>query len=472
MKLDTKAVMVALQSGRHVPVLCLLLILGAGATLTAQTTEFDAATADVAIWEPADMSMTSFIAEPDPEALLAVLEPVTLWGQLVRLPVPRLPAGPVVMRPARAFQVSFTVLPVAKINPSKLQVANTTPVAATPIVVTPLIAKPIIATPIARTTYQPVQSKIKAPVPIQRTSTPVTTIQEKNSQPSPSASPVAFLTPVSDAHSQSDYKLVQLPAATPLPTPVSSLPVLSQEITGTQGQTVSVRLSGRGWMFAGTGKTPAGVSFIEKTVQQDAEQFKFRLDEIGNLSLQFQRQDVASGLMERQLAALTVQARGTTAAKPTLTVNAAASSNQYQPEFPVFQERAISKAVPTVSRPVTVASANLPDQSVAFVASVAEEAVPTDAAGFLALAKRRDQAKQFAAALDIYEKILKDFPAFTATDEVLFRQAKNLESASDSRNLRRAYDLYVKLQGEFPYSAFVDQAKERARYINRTYFRQ
>ena len=55
---------------------------------------------------------------------------------------------------------------------------------------------------------------------------------------------------------------------------------------------------------------------------------------------------------------------------------------------------------------------------------------------------------------------------------MLFRQAKNLESASDSRNLRRAYDLYVKLQGEFPYSAFVDQAKERARYINRTYFRQ
>jgi hypothetical protein len=284
---------------------------------------------------------------------------------------------------------------------------------------------------------------------------------------------------VADPHKLAEYQQVQLPAPAALPAPVASLPVTNQEISGTQGQTITVRLAGRGWMFTGTGKTPAGVSFMEKLVQQDAEQFRFRLDVTGKLELQFQRQDVASGLMERQVANLTVLARGASAVQPTVNVAATVSAPaQYQPEYPVAQERTLVRTGTAAATSGTAAfnqSAAVIDLSAraaAEPAALVAEPVPNDAEGMLALAKRREQGKQTAGALELYERILKEFPAFAATDEVLFRLGKTLEGASDGRNLRKAYDSYVRLQNEYPYSGFIEQAKERARYINRTYFRQ
>jgi TolA-binding protein len=226
-------------------------------------------------------------------------------------------------------------------------------------------------------------------------------------------------------------------------------------------------------MFTGTGKTPAGVSFMEKTVQQDTEQFKFRLDETGKLVLQFQRQDVASGLMERQMAGLTVLARGAVTAAPTVTVSAATDPSQYQPEYPVYQERILAKSAGQQTRPTPAAPQAAAANAVPAASQVPQaESVPSDAAGLLSLAKRREQAGQVAGAIELYERFLKDWPAAAGSDDALFRLAKCLETVVDGRNIKRAYELYVKLQAEYPYSGFVDQAKERARYISRTFFRQ
>jgi hypothetical protein len=398
-------------------------------------------------------------ALPD-EAILAP-GPDTVQVAAGSLPVPRLPAGPVVLRPARALQVSFTAVAASKITVVTDPKAETK--ASTP--AKPAAAAKSAAVAVKPAAAKPVAAAVKAPVPIQRITAPVTLAAPS---PSPSPSPVASMAPVSDPAGLPEYKLVQLPAQSPPPAPVSSLPVGSQEITGTQGQTVSVKLNGRGWMFTGTGKTPAGVSFMEKTVQQDAEQFKFRLDETGKLTLHFQRQDVASGLMERQVAGLTVLARGAVSAAPTVTV-ASADPSQYQPEYPVYQERVLAKsaagsAKPAAAQPV----ATLPMASQAPLL----ETVPNDAAGLLSLAKRREQAGQPAGAIELYERLLKDWPGATGGDEAIFRLAKCLETVVDGRNVKRSYDLYVKLQAEYPFSAFADQAKERARYLSRTYFRQ
>jgi hypothetical protein len=419
----------------------------------------------------------------------AIQSPVSVPDlvEAVLLPLPRLPAGPVVLRPARALQVSFTAVAPAKSTigtenkPAAKPAAASTAAAAAPkpnATASPAPATfpapsptPKAAAPKPSAAAKPAAtSVVKAPVPIQRSTAPATAAAPS---PSPIPSPVASMAPVADPTGLPEYKLVQLPAQSPPPAPAASLPVGSQEISGTQGQTVSVKLNGRGWMFTGTGKTPAGVSFMEKTVQQDAEQFKFRLDDTGKLALQFQRQDVASGLMERQVAGLTVLARGAVSAAPTVTVAAAAEPSQYQPEYPVYQERVLAKASSVMAKqaspaPQAAAASVLPAASVAPLA----ETVPADAAGLLALAKRREQAGQSAGAIELYERFLKDWPAAAGSDEALFRLAKCLETVVDGRNIKRSYELYVKLQADYPYSGFADQAKERARYINRTYFRQ
>lgn len=367
--------------------------------------------------------------------------------------------------------------------------------------------------------------------------------------PRPSPTPVAVATPkpvpgvnrtVVDTTKQPEYSIVPAPVPSPVPGSASSLPTSSQQLVGVTGQNVDMVLNGRGWIYMGTGKTPSGVTLIEKSVMTDSEQFKFRLDTPGQLLLQFQRQDLRSGLVEKYQVNLSVASKsGNSAALASLNALTAVSglgadfqtegsdalinpglisalASSYVPQYSVPRDplkQATSNGVSIVASPRPsaapatqttnnaafqqngarsnsllaqpehaglqvnatrnpVAPSPAPVPATAQTAAYAEPAIlPTDAEGLYKLGIARENAKRDASAREAYENLVSVYPEYERADDAMFRLAKLLESSSDNRNLRRAFDLYVKLQSEYPYSKLYGDARERARYLSRMFLK-
>ena len=443
-----------------------------------------------------------------PEKKARVAMPTT-GGQLIRigadgLPLPRAHFDPAILSPARNVQVNAAV-PKSKLGnaPQVATGSSAKPAAAAPAAAT---SKPAsVAT--ARATPAPAikstaTAGVKAPVPLQRSTQPVMaaapTVSPRASSATATAKalaaavsphPIGGSAPVrlgriennalaldEDPHAMPEYNLVQLPPQSPPPMPTQSLPAKAQDLDGLQGQALSIKLGGRGWIYTGTGKTPAGVSYIEKSVQTDSEQFRFRLDETGRLVLQFQRQDVASGLLDREDVAVTVRPRTPVSNNNGMRIQASSSEmggiGSYQPEFPIPQDSSSRLRTGAVSKPTPDAAPAIAAAAQSPAGELNPATLPADAPGLYSVALQRDQLHQSANARLVYEKILKDHPSFDKTDEILFRLGRLLENDPTEKDLRRAYELYVRVQNEFPYSIWVEPARDRSRYLKRTFFQQ
>ena len=144
----------------------------------------------------------------------------------------------------------------------------------------------------------------------------------------------------------------------------------------------------------------------------------------------------------------------------------------YQPEYPVPQESANRPRSSSLPQATRAPAAAQPVSVQTKEADFNPAALPSDAPGLLASAVQREQLLQNSNARYCLEKLLKDYPGFEKGDEVIFRLARLLENASEGRDIRRAYDLYVRVQNDYPYSTWVEAAKDRSRFLKRSFFQQ
>lgn len=406
----------------------------------------------------------------------------------VGLPFPRTRLDPAVLSPARNVQVNAAAArskprsnnAVGSLGTKNVQVPK----------VTPAPREVDNASARANAVANVMAPSIKTPAPLHRSSQPahlvsptpapvVKPIAQATATPPPAVDSQTAAFAIDDPHALPEYSLVQLPGQSPVPMPAQSLTAKAQDLDGLQGQSLSIKLAGRGWIYTGTGKTPAGVSYIEKSVQSDAEQFRFRLDEIGRLVLQFQRQDVASGLLDRENVSVTVRSRMPVSNNNGMKVQASSTNltgvGSYQPEYPVPQESALriqntAQSSNKIAVPDQAATVPVNVQTNADELTVAQ--LPNEVNALYKLGLQREGLRQSTSARLCYEKILADFPSFGKTDDTLFRLAGVLENAREGRDIRRAYELYVRILDEYPYSARVEAARDRSRFLKRTFFQQ
>ncbi len=319
----------------------------------------------------------------------------------------------------------------------------------------------------------------------------------KDPVPSPAAIRAKALEAINYAQAQSST-LVDAPLVQQIQSPTTSLPSLSQTVFGQLGIPVEIGLKGRGWLYLGSVGQPNAVAFLEKTAGFDAEKFRFRNEKTGMVSLQFQRQDLQSGLTEKAVVVLTISPRSNSAVlpinssiqNPTTGMQqqqnspATSATGSFEPEYPLVsaaagnsQNRAGSNWNQTGPR--SELGANSPETSAAQANLSVESTsaldamkVTGDAESMFSMAASWEKGKNAVPARDLYKRILKEQTAYEKTDQVMFALAKLLENDAVVRDLQASRDLYVQLQNLYPYSSLVEPARERMRYLQRTFFRQ
>jgi len=219
------------------------------------------------------------------------------------------------------------------------------------------------------------------------------------------------------------------------------------------GQIVSIVFPGKGWLYLGTGTAGDGVVFMQNTQQPEGERFSFRPERSGTRLLQFQKQDLSHGTLERREVLLVISG------------NTVPATTGVQSKL-LSDEKKIDPA-PPVSGMVKSTEAN-PVQ-----ANFSEKttALPQGPEDLFALAIQKESQGFSSESIALYDKVLKEFPGFVSADQVLFRYARLLEKWQDNNRLKQAYDCYIRLQKEFPYSAHADEARQRVRWLDRNFFR-
>lgn len=387
------------------------------------------------------------------------------------LPFPRLPPGPALAKsPVQVLPVP--VLPAKPALAILTQVASAAKQAKNPVQQAPAVStvKPApvespAAKPSPATKPSPAASAAKPAASAKTTNTTKPSVASaekeapvasaKTGKGSPAAR-TAYVSPDSVSPGAGASGIVT-PAKVQSSSPVNSVEPTRQVLSASLGQQFSLVFPGSGWLYVGTGKTGDGVVFMQNVLQPDGTRFTFRLDQQGVKILQFQRQDTKQGFLERREVELTV-GTGVSAAKSLDSVQSTAKE----------QVKVPSQAIPAASDPsLTRAIGSNPE----ILSSISVTKLPEDLASLLTLARDRERQGVYSEALLIYEKVAVENPGISDYDKVLFNMAKLLEKSSDRSKLRKAYDAYVRIQKEFPYSSVLEDARQRARYLDRNYFR-
>jgi hypothetical protein len=314
--------------------------------------------------------------------------------------------------------------------------------------------------------------RLKAQAPRQMPITPSTATKPKPvaKQPAPKAKAVSASTPKTPSAPAMPSPASQTPA-TPSPvaaSPATNSPVKTNASQGSQstqllasaitdppstranltqpqpskvqanlGQNLHITLPGLGWLYLGTGSMNDGVVYQQSIVENNATRFVLRLDGSGPKNLKFQRQDGQRGTMEQRDLNLEIDP---TRAKGTVST--------------IIDNSPVPVAIPT-------------DPSLEVRYTVDE--VPGTPEAMLSLAQQKSSSGKSGEALALYNRIVELAPQFTAMDEVLFKKAQILETRSDKARIREAFELYVRIGVEYPYSSFADPSRQRARYLDRNF---
>jgi hypothetical protein len=245
---------------------------------------------------------------------------------------------------------------------------------------------------------------------------------------------------------------------------------MHSEQSASVGQTVAVTLPGKGWVYLGTGSVNDGLVYLNYNQDNGDERFSFRTDKVGNKVLQFEKQDLSHGSLERHEVLLKVDGSNRLNNQPVAdaraTLPAALETKVAVSTRPadVTKNGQVSVYDPTIA---VTNTAFQPDNPVPPITTE----LPTSAPELFKLAQDKEQAHLYPEAMAIYDKLTKEFSNFDNMDQVLFNYARLLENWQDNRRLKDAYDMYLKLQKDYPYSSLIDDARQRTRWLDRNFFR-
>jgi hypothetical protein len=202
------------------------------------------------------------------------------------------------------------------------------------------------------------------------------------------------------------------------------------------GNNASITLDGRGWVFLGSDME---MRFISKTREDEAETFSFYVPEPQDGTARFQRQNLVSGELEER---------------------------RYILEFALTDEAA--------DAPVTTDQTGTPSISTREIEGGADfPAVPVGASpGVLEeyAAAALDRGDRLVA-IEAFERLMEEYPAYRYLDRALFTLASILENPGDGQDVRRSLGLFRTIVDFHPFSAFEPRARERIRYIQSTFIR-
>jgi tetratricopeptide (TPR) repeat protein len=281
----------------------------------------------------------------------------------------------------------------------------------------------------------------------------------------------------------------------------------SRTIRGTTGQLLEVPFRGTGWVYLGETDARRGVSYVTRRTDPEGQTFVFRLDESGEYTLLFYKQDfIRDYILNDQVrvivedetekaspyagepARLIAEPRwpplespgGRTDLGVTPPEAAEAGQNGTSPETAVAAEQG------NVSAETAVAigqSATLPEAVVTDGqgGTSAETAAVAGQSGALAgatdeslLAALMDRAREaygaghFPEALAALDEMQSSFPL--GSDEAWWLYGQLLEASGPKRDIRGALEYYRRLIREYPQSPRCDDARKRIAYLERFYF--
>ena len=288
---------------------------------------------------------------------------------------------------------------------------------------------------------------------------------------------------------------------------IRELPVAAIRLSRV-GITIPVALDGFGWIYVPTdldAETGVGFAYAGRDLNDSGAVFNFRIDDPGNYTLRFQRQDNATGTFE----SATVELLGSDAVSGNIrgvdisegesvsaTIDSDSSFEQqiqeliddgsYDRVFSMSIERGnYSQAVQYYTdgissaasdREIYATNRNFIDASLA--AGTAEPLVKI--LPFLLdepLSLTREDLEEVASFFETsgetegtiatYGAILDHFAGSIRNDEVLILIARLYERESPFRNERLAYDHYRKLIDSFPLSRYYEEAERRMQHIER-----
>ncbi len=374
--------------------------------------------------------------------------------------------------------------------------------------------------------YQPPLLPLQSPVPPQAKSSPPTGSGE-GSLPAPSPAPSP-----SPAPDQKNATWVPAQPALPAPagpppeavpsllpsTPQATGDVKPQDITAHAGEDVFVQFAKTNWVYLDPSRQQKEVGFLESRREAKGTSFLFRPQKPGEWSLVFQRQDLATGMVESRLVKLHVLPR---ASRPSETL-AGASVQSAPSEKPTPEEKAtvealqgnVPPAVQTLLRDYSpentlanwkigslLAQNGQPEEALKYLRRNLAKESPQRSASLelatrLALADPKDdletllpywvkfhQIPQEQLYLDVLAALKKFkrpddglawaayyptwYPIPTARDRWLFLKASLLEQPGREQDLIKAWRLYRTLVSDYPLSSFWMKAGERSAALDR-----
>jgi len=342
------------------------------------------------------------------------------------------------------------------------------------------VKKPVTSAPVSKPAVKQTETvaTVKTTAVPVKTPAPVKQVAKETVKPAKTAKPVVSPRAYIENSAHKDDSVSLAVASKPSAAiPQPSRGTIRTELAASVGQVASVLFPGKGWLYLGTGNVNDGVVYMQNAEQPEGERFSFRMDKNGQKLLQFQKQDLQHGTLERREVLVTVD--GSNYGNNVADLNKASTPNVATSTS--YQTRKV-EAVPvkTQDLPVSYQNRSNADQAASTsgyawqpdsTPAVKIDKVPNTPEGMLLAAKQREDAGLSSEAMAIYERIMKDAPGFQAMDEVWFKYARLLETKQDNLKLRDAYDLYIKLQREYPYSSFAQDARARISYLDRNFFR-
>ena len=258
----------------------------------------------------------------------------------------------------------------------------------------------------------------------------------------------------------------------------------------------TITLEGQGWIFRSDRSSPGSWRFLERKLEGNATDFRFRFTETGSWNLVFEKQDLSSGGSESAVRHVVVSQDS---AIPRIE-NGPISEGSVNP---------ISGNIPSDSESRNQAALDAEDEgrveeALEFWevdasrdddagrrarASLVESAVKSGSVNPLITwlpeyMKDGPDNEILASALDVFERqagydaqsrmILERLAAADTGDrepEWLFRLASYLEKPGAYRNLDRSAALYQEVISGWPLSDWRDKSEERLLWLQRHYFR-
>ncbi len=206
----------------------------------------------------------------------------------------------------------------------------------------------------------------------------------------------------------------------------------SIELPILQGNSIEIRLEGRGWVFLGS---DMDLQFLSKEREENGERFSFYLAAAQNGYIRFQRQDLVSGMLQQR------------------NLDATFVSADSQPGSSEADE------TPPAANDGTNGA---PDSAVLVALSPGK----IETAAMAAV-----DAGELSRAVDLFSEILEKFPAYRYADRVLFSMGTIMETPGVHQDIPSSLGMYRLLVDYHPFSRYESQARERIRYIQRNFIR-